>query len=108
MGCIYWQSIALNHSGAVNSVTFSPDGKYIATASDDNTARVWNVSTGKRIIALTMVAQFDSVTFSPDGRYIATASNDNTACVWNVSTGKEIIISPLKHEGVVNKVVLQC
>ena len=36
----------------VNNVVFSPDGKYVATASGDNTARVWDAATGKQIFVL--------------------------------------------------------
>ncbi|MEG4587471.1 hypothetical protein QUA54_19980 [Microcoleus sp. MOSTC5] len=77
------------HQKAVFSVSFSPDGKYIATASFDKTARLWDV-TGK------LIREFkghqravSSVSFSPDGKYIATASWDNTARLWDV-TGKLI------------------
>ncbi|MFM6155031.1 MAG: WD40 repeat domain-containing protein, partial [Sphaerospermopsis kisseleviana] len=62
------------HQGYVNSVSFSPDGKTIATASSDNTARLWNLQ-GQ------MLQEFKghqnlvwSVSFSPDGKTIATAS----------------------------------
>ncbi|MEG4393176.1 nSTAND1 domain-containing NTPase, partial [Microcoleus sp. BROC3] len=72
------------HQDAVKSVSFSPDGKYIATASKDKTARLWDV-TGK------LIREFQghqnevlSVSFSPDGKYIATASKDKTARLWDV------------------------
>ena len=60
----------------------------MATASRDKTARVWNVSTGKQIIALKHDYSVAKAFFSPDGKYIATLSN-NTAYLWSVSTEKK-------------------
>ena len=79
--------LSLKHDGLVNNVVFSPDGKYIATASCDNTAMsLWNASTGKQIFVLNHDGSVNNVVFSPDGKYIATASRDNTARLWNAST----------------------
>ena len=86
----------------MNKVAFSPDGKYIATASEDKTARICNLSTGKQLFALNHSGVVNSVTFSPDGKYVATASNDNTARLMNLFTGRSI---PLNHYGRINNVM---
>ncbi|MEA5554387.1 WD40 repeat domain-containing protein, partial [Anabaena cylindrica UHCC 0172] len=66
------------------SVSFSPDGQTIATASSDNTARLWNLK-GKLLHEFKVhQSGFNSVSFSPDGQTIATASSDNTARLWNL------------------------
>ncbi|MEO1331338.1 MAG: TIR domain-containing protein, partial [Pseudomonadota bacterium] len=65
------------HSSIVTSVTFSPYGTRLATASDDNTARLWDAATGEEIAALQgHSGRVISVAFSPDGTRLATASAD--------------------------------
>ena len=85
------------HESPVNSAQFSPDGKSIVTASDDHTARVWDVATGKEITVLSgHEGAVFSARFSPDGKQIVTAGDDQTARVWDVATGKEITV--LRHD----------
>ena len=86
------------HDNWVNNITFSPDGKCIATASWDKKAHLWSVDTGEEIFVLSHNGSVNDVVFSPDGKYIATASADNTARVWDAATGKQIFV--LKHEDV--------
>jgi WD40 repeat protein len=75
------------HDAAVNSVSFSPDGKTIASASGDWTIKLWN-SEGKLLQTLPgHDAAVNSVTFSPNGKTIASASLDGTIKLWN-SEGK--------------------
>ena len=80
------------HSGFVNSVAFSPDGKHLATASDDQTAKVWDAESGKELLTLRGHSDVvNSVVFSPDGKRLATASDDQTAKVWDAESGKELL-----------------
>ena len=65
-------------------VSFSPDGEIVATASLDNTVKLWN-SNG--ILLRTLAGHTGIVTgvsFSPDGTFLVSASHDETAILWNV------------------------
>ena len=94
----YWQRqthLALKtlrgHVSPVESVTFSPDGRRIATGSSDNTAKVWEAASGREL--LTLKGHLDivnSVAISPDGQRIATGSFDTTAKVWEAASGREL------------------
>ncbi len=77
---------------SVLSAAFSPDGKRIVTASDDNTARLWDAATGEAIGA-PLRGHNERVlcaAFSPDGKRIVTASMDGTARIWDAETGKQV------------------
>ncbi|WP_446718039.1 WD40 repeat domain-containing protein, partial [Crocosphaera sp. Alani8] len=91
------------HEEILLSVVFSPDGEKVATASLDNTARVWQVGIGEELARLHHEDTVWSVVFSPDGEKVATASLDNTARVWQVGIGEEL--ARLHHEDTVWSVV---
>jgi WD40 repeat protein len=64
-------------------VAFSPDGKWLVTASWDRTARVWNADgTGEPLVLRGHAGAVYSAAFGPDGKRIVTASWDKTAWVW--------------------------
>lgn len=86
----------------VNALVFSPDGQYVAMASDDGTARVFQAASGKPVSQLTEQGQVSSATFSPDGRYVATGSGDGTARVFEATSGREV--SRLTEQGAINAV----
>ena len=79
------------HSAWVETIAFSPNGRTMATASDDHTVRLWDAATGRPRTTLT--GHKDSVTsvaFSPDGDTVATASDDHTVRLWNPATGRSL------------------
>lgn len=79
------------HSDSIEGVAISPDGKFVLTGSDDQTARLWDLSTGKEIVQFTgHKDKVNSVAFSFDGKYALTASDDKIARLWDTTTGKEV------------------
>lgn len=65
----------------ISGLSFSPDEQFIATASDDGTARVWNLSSGAEV-ARTHVNAAGAIAFSPDGRYVASGGSDHLVRIW--------------------------
>jgi WD40 repeat protein/serine/threonine protein kinase len=81
------------HLHNVVGVAWSPDGRRLASASWDQTGKVWNASTGREQFTLRgHEAPLTDVTFSPDGRLIASASWDETVRLWDAETGQELFI----------------
>ncbi|MEW6716665.1 MAG: hypothetical protein AB1345_04065 [Chloroflexota bacterium] len=71
------------HEGEVFMASFSPDGKRVLTASQDNSARLWEVTGAPVAVLRGHTDQVFSAVFSPDGSHIVTASADGTARLWN-------------------------
>ncbi len=76
------------HTDTINALCFSPDGNWLATGSNDLTARLWDVKTGicKHILQ-GHKGRITSLCFSSDSCLLATGSQDKTACVWSIKTG---------------------
>src|SRR5262249_40056394 len=70
------------HQGTVASLSFSPDDKWLASASADGTARLYEVATGKSSELKGHTDRLSAVAWCPDGKRLATASKDKTARIW--------------------------
>ena len=78
------------HTKPVVSVSFSPAGWQLASASMDGTVRLWNVATGQETLTLLGHTKgVSSVSFSPNGKWLVSASADRTVKLWDATTGRE-------------------
>jgi WD40 repeat protein/tRNA A-37 threonylcarbamoyl transferase component Bud32 len=91
--------ICQGHSNQITAVAWSPDGKYIASASHDKTVLIWNATNGQQFqIYQGHSAQVNTLAWSPDSKYLVSASDDQSAQVWEAITGKQICLYR-GHEG---------
>ncbi len=73
------------HTDRVHTSLFSPDGKSLVTASQDGTARIWDLDAGSEILTIRATgAGMKSAAFSPDGRSVVTVTSDGVVTLWPV------------------------
>ncbi|HWU89709.1 MAG TPA: WD40 repeat domain-containing protein, partial [Kofleriaceae bacterium] len=83
------------HTDKLWDVAYSPDGTWLATASSDGTARIWDAATGEPRATLHHTDRVITVAFSADSRFVASGGGDSTVRVWDVPTGREVTALPV-------------
>jgi len=79
------------HTGSIYSADISPDGKYVVTASSDQSAILRDIKTGRILWVFNGHSKaVRAIKFSPDGRHLITGSDDKTAVIVDVRTGKKV------------------
>jgi WD40 repeat protein/predicted Ser/Thr protein kinase len=88
------------HTDVISRLVFSPDGKQIASLSNDHTARVWDAATGTLIAECRgHTSRVFAAAFRPDGARLATTSGDGTVRQWDPQTGREVEPPYERHTG---------
>jgi WD40 repeat protein len=89
------------HSNEINNLSFSPNGRMIASASDDKTIKLWSLD-GRELKCFQGHSDWVvSVSFSPDGQMIASASKDKSIKLWSLD-GRELQTLQGHHGAVIN------
>ncbi|MEM9542222.1 MAG: WD40 repeat domain-containing protein, partial [Cyanobacteria bacterium P01_E01_bin.42] len=83
------QIASIDHESVVGDVSFSPDGKYVATTSG-KTVRISHTDNGETITRIDHASWVRAVSFSPDWKYVTTASWDETARISRTDNGETI------------------
>ncbi|EJD06306.1 WD40 repeat-like protein [Fomitiporia mediterranea MF3/22] len=92
-----WSKVLEGHTHYILTVSFSPDGKYIASGSWDGTVRMWDFESGEMVCHLFEGHQVavNSLAFSPDSRLLVTGSWDKKVRIWDIES-REVVSGPFE------------
>jgi len=80
------------HGKAVTVVSFSRDGKLLATAANDHSIKIWETATGRELVTMKgHTSSVESIDFSPDNRLLASAADDGGTFLWDAKTGEHLL-----------------
>jgi WD40 repeat protein len=92
--CVFAQTL-----GGIHGVTFSPDGKLLATGDTNGEIRLYQVADGKQLLHIKGHTGFIwPISFSPDGHILASGSDDPIVKLWDTKTG-QCVAKLLGHSG---------
>jgi len=83
---LVWQA----HSGTVSALTFSPDGRTLATGSWDGAIKMWDINSGALLWTSWHTNSIHCVAFTPDGRTLASSGVDAVIQLWNTTSGTHL------------------
>ncbi|HTK08524.1 MAG TPA: WD40 repeat domain-containing serine/threonine-protein kinase [Ktedonobacteraceae bacterium] len=83
------QEILRGHQQRINSLSWSGDGKHLATAGSDHDVYIWDAQTGHKVSHITGNGMKNVVVWSPDHKHVAVGGNDKTVIIYNTLTRKE-------------------
>ncbi len=81
--------ILKGHTDNINALAFTPNGRMLASGSNDGTIRLWDASTGTEMLSLSS-EKLQALVFSIDRKILASGSENGTIRLWDVATGKQI------------------
>ncbi|GET87578.1 hypothetical protein, conserved [Leishmania tarentolae] len=92
--------IFTGHHDTIISATFSPDGKYLATASKDETMILWDVTTTKILLTFAHPKVVICCCFGPDSKHLVSGCQDRVCRLWDTKRGREWMTYK-EHEGII-------
>jgi WD40 repeat protein len=92
----------LEQDAKVRDARFSADGKFVVTASEDHTARIWDAAGGGELARLKHGAAVETAMFSPDGKQVVTTVQGDSVQLWDVARNLGLAFA---HDGYVQQAV---